>query len=222
MGSFSGLPEALQCWWLHVDDVGLQFVSPDCLNGLTQIQIRGFDGGGVIPNDRFKMIFDLSVLWNHDQKGLPWQHLCLVLTFGSISMTQIFPLFRTSFTDSILVPYRFPLYSPYSRNLPNTIFFSTSYLKENQLKRVFSLLNEGETWSLHCAFLPMKRQTHRRQARRRPLTCSCKSCCQRSLYWWSDNLCPAPRNLLAVWWCLEVWKSLSKSQSHSDFQWIQS
>lgn len=71
MGSFSGLPEALQCWWLHVDDVGLQFVSPDCLNGLTQIQIRGFDGGGVIPNDRFKMIFDLSLLWNHDQKGLP-------------------------------------------------------------------------------------------------------------------------------------------------------
>lgn len=51
VGSFSGLPEALQCWWLHVDDVGLQFVSPDCLNGLTQTQTRGFDGGGVIPNN---------------------------------------------------------------------------------------------------------------------------------------------------------------------------
>lgn len=61
----------------------------------------------------------------------------------------------------------------------------------------------------------MKHQTHRRRAGRRPLTCSCKSCCQRSLDWWSDNLCPAPRNLLVVWWCLEVWQSLSKSQSHS-------
>lgn len=58
----------------------------------------------------------------------------------------------------------------------------------------------------------MKSQTHRRW----PLTCSCRSCCQRSLDWWSDNLCPAPRNLLVVWWCLEVWKSLSKSQPHSD------
>lgn len=123
VGSFSGLPEALQCWWLHVDDVGLQFVSPDCLNGLTQRQTRGFRGDGVIPNDRFKMIFAISLLWNHYQKGLPWQHLCLVLTFGSISMTQIIPLFRTSFTDSILVPYRFPLYSPCSRNLPKTFFF---------------------------------------------------------------------------------------------------
>lgn len=36
VGSFSGLPEALQRWWLHVDDEGLQFVSPHCLNGLTQ------------------------------------------------------------------------------------------------------------------------------------------------------------------------------------------
>lgn len=34
-----------------------------------------------------------------------------------MSMTQIFPLFKTSLTDSMLVPYRFPLYSPYSRNL---------------------------------------------------------------------------------------------------------
>lgn len=45
--------------------------------------------------------------------------LFMILTFGSMSMTQIFPLFNTSFTDSTLVPYRLPLYSPYSRNLQN-------------------------------------------------------------------------------------------------------
>lgn len=38
----------------------------------------------------------------------------LPLTCGSKSMTQIFPASRTVLTASILVPYRYPLYSPYS------------------------------------------------------------------------------------------------------------
>lgn len=38
----------------------------------------------------------------------------LQLTCGSKSITQILPLSRTVRTASILVPYRYPLYSPYS------------------------------------------------------------------------------------------------------------
>lgn len=38
----------------------------------------------------------------------------LPLTCGSKSITQIFPASRTVRTASILVPYRYPLYSPYS------------------------------------------------------------------------------------------------------------
>lgn len=37
-GRFSGLSEALQRWWLHVDDEGLQVVSPHRLDGLTHTQ----------------------------------------------------------------------------------------------------------------------------------------------------------------------------------------
>ena len=47
-----------------------------------------------------------------------------------MSMTQICPLFKTSLTDSTLVPYRLPLYSPYSRNLNDIIrlFIKHAYI----------------------------------------------------------------------------------------------
>lgn len=98
----SSLLQALLWRRLHVDDVGPQLVAPHCLNGLKKrynIQIKAF-------------------------VGLDHKNCLLVvffLTFGSMSITQIFPLSNTSLTDSMLVPYRFPLYSPYSRNLQNTI-----------------------------------------------------------------------------------------------------
>lgn len=67
----------LQRWWLHVNEVGLQLVSPHRLDGLRMhvrmcAHVRAHTHTHVLAS----VIFRFSLPCNRSQKGLPSQHLC--------------------------------------------------------------------------------------------------------------------------------------------------